>query len=103
MPSSSLERSSSNADDETPRKPGDNSSAVVKIIAAPLRPIRPLLPHLLPFIVCLLSIPVLVFLSGAAGWMVWKNVPVGWTVDANLQYGYVDMSLQAAPSHSLVV
>ncbi|KIJ23591.1 hypothetical protein M422DRAFT_195758 [Sphaerobolus stellatus SS14] len=58
-----------------------------RIITAPLRPVRPLLPYLLPFVVCLLSIPLLIVLSGTAGWFVWKSVPVGWEVDTYLQYG----------------
>ncbi|KAF8525169.1 hypothetical protein BU17DRAFT_74550 [Hysterangium stoloniferum] len=48
---------------------------------------RPLLPHLLPLVVCLLCVPVLMFLSGAAGLAVWNSVPVGWKVETYLQYG----------------
>ncbi|KAF8530977.1 putative adipose-regulatory protein-domain-containing protein [Gautieria morchelliformis] len=59
----------------------------LNLLATPLRFLRLLLPRVFPLIVCLLCIPVLMFFSGAAGWAVWRNVPVGWRTDVYLQYG----------------
>ena len=56
-------------------------------LATSLLPLRPLLPSIFPLIVCLLCIPILIFFSGAAGWFVWRNVPVGWSMDVYLHYG----------------
>jgi hypothetical protein len=80
-------------DDDEPR----NISA---ILTAPLRLsnaiiskgteyVKPKAPQLITFSVCLLLVPVLVFLSVFAGWFVWKNVAVGWDAPVYLQYGYV--------------
>ena len=71
-------------------KPPASSGLVtlaLNLITFLLRPLRPLLPHMLPLLVCLLCLPVLMFISGAAGWIVWRNVPVGWRADVFLQYG----------------
>jgi hypothetical protein len=72
--------------DERPHSSGLTAFAL-KLVTLPLRPLRPLLPHIFPLLVCFLCIPVLMFFSGAAGWVVWRNVPVGWRADAFLQYG----------------
>lgn len=37
--------------------------------------------------ICLFFIPVLLSISAAAGWFVWKNVPSGFRVPVHLQYG----------------
>ncbi|KAF8577892.1 hypothetical protein K439DRAFT_1363629 [Ramaria rubella] len=72
--------------DEQPAPSGITSFAL-NLFTAPLRAVGRFLPKMFPLIVCLLCIPVLMFFSGAAGWIVWRNVPVGWKMDANLQYG----------------
>lgn len=44
-------------------------------------------PQLITFLVCLLLVPLVIFLSVFAGWFVWKNVAVGWEAPVYLQYG----------------
>ncbi|GJJ13913.1 hypothetical protein Clacol_008170 [Clathrus columnatus] len=51
------------------------------------RVVHSLLPRLLPVIACLLCVPLLLTISGAAGWVVWKRIPVGWNEEVYLQYG----------------
>jgi hypothetical protein len=76
----------------------DEQDNVHAILAAPLRLssalvskgtkyIKPIAPQLITFSVCLLLVPLIVFLSIFAGWFVWKNVAVGWETPAYLQYG----------------
>ncbi|KAL6302157.1 hypothetical protein BKA93DRAFT_737358 [Sparassis latifolia] len=60
---------------------------VVNLILAGLRLLRPFTPQLVPFIVFLLALPAIAFLSLSAGWLVWKSVAVGWETDLYLQYG----------------
>lgn len=43
--------------------------------------------QLVAFIVCLLLIPLVIFISVFAGWFVWKTVAVGWDAPVYLQYG----------------
>jgi hypothetical protein len=50
--------------------------------------LRPTFPHILPLLVCLSLVPLLLFLSASAGWIVWRNVAVGWQTPLYLQYGY---------------
>ncbi|KAJ7786159.1 putative adipose-regulatory protein-domain-containing protein [Mycena metata] len=49
--------------------------------------LRPLLPHILPLLVYLSFIPLVLFFSASAGWIVWRNVAVGWQAPLYLQYG----------------
>ncbi|KAJ7900195.1 hypothetical protein B0H14DRAFT_2672677, partial [Mycena olivaceomarginata] len=49
--------------------------------------LRPIFPHILPLLVCLSLVPLLLFLSASAGWIVWRNVAVGWQTPLYLQYG----------------
>ncbi|KAF7339776.1 hypothetical protein MVEN_01894000 [Mycena venus] len=49
--------------------------------------LRPYFPHVLPVLVCLSFVPLLLFLSASAGWIVWRNVAVGWQAPLYLQYG----------------
>jgi len=46
-----------------------------------------LAPQLITLLVCLLLVPLVVFLSLFAGWFVWKNVAVSWEAPVYLQYG----------------
>jgi hypothetical protein len=50
--------------------------------------LRPNLPHILPVLVFLSFAPLVLFLSASAGWIVWRNVAVGWQAPLYLQYGY---------------
>lgn len=50
---------------------------------------RPFAPQLIPLAVFAVLIPLVVFLSLSAGWVVWRNVAVGWEAPLYLQYGYV--------------
>ncbi|OCH96036.1 hypothetical protein OBBRIDRAFT_702409, partial [Obba rivulosa] len=47
----------------------------------------PVGPQLVPLVVFLAAIPVIVFLSFAAGWIVWRSIAVGWETEVFLQYG----------------
>lgn len=73
--------------EETKRPPDKDSAIVYSALSLVAKPIRPLIRHLLPFIACLLCIPILLTMSGAAGWLVWKGIPTGWSADVYLQYG----------------
>ncbi|KAJ7706327.1 putative adipose-regulatory protein-domain-containing protein [Mycena rosella] len=57
------------------------------ILSAFLAIVRPSLPHILPLLVCLSFVPLLIFLSASAGWLVWRNAAVGWQTPLYLQYG----------------
>ena len=50
-------------------------------------------PQIVSLIVCLLAVPILILFSSVAGWLVWKNVPKGWVVPVDLQYGYVEVEV----------
>ncbi|KAJ7092576.1 putative adipose-regulatory protein-domain-containing protein [Mycena epipterygia] len=68
------------------------------ILAAFLAFVRPNLRYILPLLVCLSFVPLILFLSASAGWIVWRNVAVGWQVPLHLQYGdgvppYVQVTL----------
>ncbi|KAJ7169738.1 putative adipose-regulatory protein-domain-containing protein [Mycena filopes] len=56
-------------------------------LSASIAFLRPLLPHILPLLVYLSFIPLILFLSASAGWVVWRNVAVGWEAPLYLQYG----------------
>jgi len=45
-------------------------------------------PKVVPLAVCFLFIPLLVFVSLSAGWIVWRNAAVSWEATIYLQYGY---------------
>jgi len=49
--------------------------------------LRPYFPQILPLLVCLSFVPLLLFLSVSAGWIVWRNAAVGWQAPLYLQYG----------------
>ncbi|KAJ6621590.1 hypothetical protein B0H10DRAFT_2016555 [Mycena sp. CBHHK59/15] len=49
--------------------------------------LRPSLPYILPVLVYASFIPLILFLSASAGWIVWRNVAVGWQSPLHLQYG----------------
>ncbi|KAJ7783628.1 hypothetical protein DFH07DRAFT_908420 [Mycena maculata] len=49
--------------------------------------LRPSLPYILPLLVSLSFVPLILFLSASAGWLVWRNAAVGWQAPLYLQYG----------------
>ncbi|KAJ7275185.1 hypothetical protein B0H12DRAFT_1086139 [Mycena haematopus] len=49
--------------------------------------LHPYFPRVLPLLVCLSFVPLLLLLSASAGWIVWRNVAVGWQTPLYLQYG----------------
>jgi len=57
------------------------------ILSEGARRIKPIVPQLITLSVCLLLVPLVVFLSLFAGWFVWKNVAAGWEAPVYLQYG----------------
>ncbi|KAI0639815.1 hypothetical protein C8Q77DRAFT_1083014 [Trametes polyzona] len=59
----------------------------IDLILAALRLIQPLAPQLVPLAVFSVSLPLIVFLSVASGYWVWKSVAVGWETEIFLQYG----------------
>lgn len=73
--------------EETSHPPNESSNIVSSVSRRIIRPVRPLLFHLLPLAICLLCIPILLMMSGAAGWLVWRGIPTGWSEDVYLQYG----------------
>ncbi|KAJ7492762.1 hypothetical protein FB451DRAFT_549323 [Mycena latifolia] len=63
------------------------SRLLASTLSAFLAVVRPSLPHILPLLVCLSFVPLLLFLSASAGWLVWRNVAVAWQAPLYLQYG----------------
>lgn len=51
--------------------------------------LRPFAPQILPVLICIFLIPLVIFISVYAGFVVWKNVAVGWNTPLYLQFGYV--------------
>ncbi|KAF8078764.1 hypothetical protein FPV67DRAFT_1663454 [Lyophyllum atratum] len=49
--------------------------------------LRPYAPQIIPVLICVFIIPLVVFLSVSAGFIVWKNVAVGWESPLHLQFG----------------
>lgn len=61
----------------------------IDILWAALRLFRPLAPHLVPLAVFSVTLPLIILLSIASGYVVWKSVAVGWESELFLQYGSV--------------
>lgn len=61
---------------------GDAALATFKVV-------RPIAPHLIPYAIFLLALPVIAFLSLSAGWIVWRSGAVAWEKELFLQYGCV--------------
>ncbi|KAI0932035.1 hypothetical protein AcW1_000724 [Taiwanofungus camphoratus] len=59
---------------------GDAALATFKVV-------RPIAPHLIPYAIFLLALPVIAFLSLSAGWIVWRSGAVAWEKELFLQYG----------------
>ncbi|KAF9010364.1 hypothetical protein BDZ89DRAFT_1078162 [Hymenopellis radicata] len=59
----------------------------VYLLSKCLALIRPFAPQLIPLVVFAFLIPLVLSLSAAAGYAVWKNVAVGWEMPLYLQYG----------------
>jgi hypothetical protein len=51
--------------------------------------VRPLAPQLIPLVLVILVLPILVFVSLSAGFVVWKTSAVSWEEPIFLQYGCV--------------
>jgi hypothetical protein len=49
--------------------------------------LRPTAPQLIPAFIFLFFVPLAVFFSLSAGWIVWRSVAVGWDSSIYLQYG----------------
>ncbi|KAF8213194.1 hypothetical protein K438DRAFT_1081743 [Mycena galopus ATCC 62051] len=49
--------------------------------------LRPYFPRILPLLVFLSFVPLLFLISASAGWIVWRNLAVGWQAPLYLQYG----------------
>jgi len=49
--------------------------------------LRPFAPQIIPLLICVFIIPLVVLLSLSAGFLVWKNVAVGWESPLHLQFG----------------
>ncbi|GLB36011.1 putative adipose-regulatory protein (Seipin) [Lyophyllum shimeji] len=49
--------------------------------------LRPYAPQIIPVLTCVFIIPLFVLLSSFAGFLVWKNVAVGWETPLHLQFG----------------
>ncbi|EMD42159.1 hypothetical protein CERSUDRAFT_110697 [Gelatoporia subvermispora B] len=74
------------------------------LVAACVRLFRPVGPQLVPLVVFLAAIPVIVFLSFTAGWIVWRSIAVGWETEVFLQYGdgmppYAEVALPNLSPH----
>lgn len=89
------------------------SSSLARVISTPINlfisllstafgALRPFSSQLVPILVCAIFIPLLLFLSVSAGWVVWNNVAIGWEEPLSLQYGYVPsrVSLQSFQAHN---
>lgn len=57
------------------------------LVASGLRLLRPFAPQFIPLAVFVFTVPVLVFFSFSAGWVVWRSIAVGWESSLDLQYG----------------
>lgn len=68
---------------------------VISIFSSVFTVLRPFAPQLIPIIFCFLFIPVSMILSGAAGFVVWRNVAVGWESPIYLQFGCVVPTLSS--------
>jgi hypothetical protein len=51
--------------------------------------VRPFAPQLIPLVLVILVLPILVFVSLSAGFVVWKTSVVSWEEPIFLQYGCV--------------
>jgi hypothetical protein len=60
-----------------------------RLVARGFAHLRPFTPQLVPLVVGLFLIPVLLFFSASAGFVVWKSSAVAWEHPLYLQYGYV--------------
>ena len=61
----------------------------IDLLWAILRLFQPLAPHLVPLAVFSVTLPLIILLSVASGYLVWKSVAVGWESELFLQYGFV--------------
>ncbi|TBU62059.1 hypothetical protein BD310DRAFT_990344 [Dichomitus squalens] len=59
----------------------------IDLLWAVLRLFSPLAPHLVPLAVFSVILPLIILLSIASGFFVWKNIAVSWETDIYLQYG----------------
>ncbi|KAF7800046.1 hypothetical protein EIP86_011289 [Pleurotus ostreatoroseus] len=48
---------------------------------------RPYAPQMVPLMAFAITIPILVFFSLSAGWLVWRSIAVSWETNLYLQYG----------------
>lgn len=90
---------STGQEDERAIEDGDFSPTILSnILAAPARLLvvvvssgssflRPFAPQLIPVLICLFLVPLAILLSLTAGFIVWKNVAVGWESPLHLQFG----------------
>ncbi|KIK70837.1 hypothetical protein GYMLUDRAFT_296633 [Collybiopsis luxurians FD-317 M1] len=67
-----------------PQSTGKEKNSIIDYISNLLRPYSPNLASLFVF---LLLIPFIAFLSLSAGFIVWRNIAVGWHIPLYLQYG----------------
>ena len=61
----------------------------IDLLWAVMRLFSPLAPHLVPLAVFSVTLPLIILLSIASGFFVWKNIAVSWETDIYLQYGCV--------------
>lgn len=62
---------------------------IYSTFAASINFFRPYAPQIVPILVCAFFVPVVLALSGFAGWVVWNSLSTGWEIPLYLQYGYV--------------
>ena len=58
---------------------------------------RPYAPQMVPLMAFAITIPILVFFSLSAGWLVWRSIAVSWETDLYLQYGCVPNRVHFMP------
>ena len=72
---------------------------VASLISASAHYLRPLALQIAPLVICTLFIPIVLSLSGLAGYFVWNSLAARWHAPIHLQYGWVPpMSLLPLPS-----
>ena len=49
--------------------------------------LRPYAPQIVPVVVCAFFIPIILAISGFAGYVVWSNLSAKWETPIYLQYG----------------
>ncbi|KAH6916870.1 hypothetical protein BKA70DRAFT_1555472 [Coprinopsis sp. MPI-PUGE-AT-0042] len=81
------------------QEPEESSGLLLSSFQSLFNLIRPYAPQIVPVLVCVFLIPLILSLSGFAGYAVWSSLSKGWEIPLYLQYGegvspYADILVQ---------